>query len=923
MSSTSADIRVRFVVKYVTQPGQQLRVVGSAPALGQWNAADAPVMYYRHDGSWSLDVFLPRPTQLAVVEYKYVLYDERYGSYTWEGGKGDDNRTLALTDNVGAHGSVHTRDYWQPYPSVLDKLYKTSAFDEVIFQHPSSSGKASVAAPRADSIVVSFNVRVQQLTPSDEVKVVGSVRELGNWNVGNGLLLTRTGPHVFEGSVPLSRSSDFIDYKYVIHTKKHNSIEWESGENRNFSLSHDISHIFLGDNTFRHASGFRGTGIAVPIFSLRSRNGLGVGEFLDIKPLADWVSSVGANLIQILPINDTTVHGTWWDSYPYSSLSVIALHPIYINLDAIQPLPEDVAQIIAQEKPILNNLKDVDYERVLGLKLKLLSKIFAAHQKQFLGSSECAAFLSANNDWLPPYAVFCALRDHYHTSNYRTWEQYSHITPEEVKQLSSLGSKYYEKVTFYYFLQFHLAKQLREATQYAQSKHVAIKGDLPIGVDPNSVDTWLTPHFFRLSYSTGAPPDYFSDEGQNWGFPTYDWNAMEKDHFGWWRMRLNNMAKYFHAYRIDHILGFFRIWEIAGNAVRGLLGRFNPSVPLWKDELESAGIWDFDRLCDPYVRLYHCDQLFGDDSWWIQQKFFHQFQRWCFQFKDEFRSEKAIEEALKLASDAPPELHHHNNYIKRTLWGLLSNVVLLRDPEDSNKFYPRIKNFDTSSYNDLNDYQKKVLYDKYIDYYYKRQDDEWYHSAMKKLPMMINTTKMLVCGEDLGMIPDCVEPAMDHLGLIALRIERLPRDPKREFDLVEHYPYLAVCTPSCHDMSSIRGWWEEDRGRTQRYYNSILGEAGPAPEFCETWIVKKVLARHLYSRCMWAVFPIQDVFGMAGDARANIDPREEQINQPSNRHHYWKYRIHIPLEDLMHKHELNSEFTHLISASGRFAKNRA
>ena len=148
----------------------------------------------------------------------------------------------------------------------------------------------------------------------------------------------------------------------------------------------------------------------------------------------------------------------------------------------------------------------------------------------------------------------------------------------------------YPHISIYYFIQFHLHLQLLEATNYARANGVVLKGDIPIGISRNSVEAWTEPHYFNLNGQAGAPPDDFSVNGQNWGFPTYNWEVMEQDDYSWWMKRFRKMSEYFDAYRIDHILGFFRIWEIPMHAVHGLLGQFVPSLPMSREEIESYGL---------------------------------------------------------------------------------------------------------------------------------------------------------------------------------------------------------------------------------------------------------------------------------------------------------------------------------------------
>ncbi|ONM19786.1 4-alpha-glucanotransferase DPE2 [Zea mays] len=251
--------------------------------------------------------------------------------------------------------------------------------------------------------------------------------------------------------------------------------------------------------------------------SERICRGRGGEEGEDLKLLVDWAVNLGFHLVQLLPINDTSVHGMRWDSYPYSSLSVFALHPLYLRVQALS----DAIPVLRYTFVMLSNLfieeiqqakkqldkKDVDYEAALSTKLSIARKIFNLEKEKVLNSSSFQQFLSEN----------------------------------ELDKLISEGTLHHDVIRFHYYVQYHLYIQLSEAATYARKKNVILKGDLPIGVDRNSVDTWVYPTLFRMNTTTGAPLDYFDKNGQNWGFPTYNWEEMSKDNYGWWRARLTQV----------------------------------------------------------------------------------------------------------------------------------------------------------------------------------------------------------------------------------------------------------------------------------------------------------------------------------------------------------------------------------------------
>jgi len=370
------------------------------------------------------------------------------------------------------------------------------------------------------------------------------------------------------------------------------------------------------------------------------------------------------------------------------------------------------------------------------------------------------------------------------------------------------------------------------------------------------------------------------------------------------------MSKYFHAFRIDHILGFFRIWELPDHVIGGLLGNFYPAVPVTRDELSTLGFWDVDRLAEPYIKWHHLTTFFGATPDLVIQKFFDEPTQGNFKFKAYVNTENKIDDALK-------EYSGDQTDFRNKLFALLRNVILLRDDTDpDNLFHPRIELFKTMSYNELSGQEKQVLYDLYVDYFYNRQDILWEKKAYQKLPVMQRATDMLVCGEDLGMIPACVQGVLDNLHILGLRIQRMPKEVKNVFDLTESYSYLTVATPSVHDTSTLRGWWEEDRKATQQFFTKVLKLDGYAPYYCEPWVVEMIIQQHLRSKSMITTFAIQDLFALLHELRI-ANPKDERINIPAVRHHNWNYRIQLNIEDLLSHTDFAAAIAHIVTNSGR------
>lgn len=643
---------------------------------------------------------------------------------------------------------------------------------------------------------------------------------------------------------------------------------------------------------------------------------MGAGEFLDIKLLVDFAVEAGLHLIQLLPVNDTSVNGMWWDSYPYSSLSVFALHPLYLRLQEISEyMPQSIKEEIESAKEKLD-LKQVDYDATMATKLSIAKKVFYLEKDEVFGSIEYKKFFWENQTWLKPYAAFCFLRDFFGTSDHSQWGVYSSFSAEKLEKLVSTTSEHFNTIAFNYYLQYHLHLQLSEAAEYARINRVILKGDLPIGVDRNSVDTWVNPTLFRMNTSTGAPPDYFDKNGQNWGFPTYNWEEMSKDNYGWWRARLTQMAKYFTAYRIDHVLGFFRIWELPDHAATGLMGKFRPSIPLSQEELEQEGIWDFNKLSKPYISCHTLQEKFGTRWAEFASRFFNEYEHSCYEFKEEYNTEKKIVKQLGLSTESTSSLVQELQETKKKLIELIQEVILLQDLEDPQMFYPRFNLEQTYSFKGLDDGSKHALQRLYHDYYFQRQEGLWRENALKTLPVLLNSSNMLACGEDLGLIPACVQPVLQELGLIGLRIQRMPSTPGIEFAVPANYEYATVCAPSCHDSTTLRAWWEEDQDRRARFFRDVLSFVGNPPDKCEPTIVHAVIQQHMEAPAMWSILPLQDILALK-EVYAQRPAKEETINDPTNPRHYWQFRLHVSLESLLTDSELINLVKELVETSGR------
>jgi 4-alpha-glucanotransferase len=761
-----------------------------------------------------------------------------------------------------------------------------------------------------------FRVKAPLLKKNEVVCLTGSGSALGNWNKAGALMMAKDG-NWWVGKVDLPKESFPLKYKYGTYNAKEKvHLQLETGEDRQLhghaSQAEDIHIIHDGFARF-DITRWKGAGIAIPVFSLRSKNSFGVGEFTDLKLLADWGKEVGLKVIQILPVNDTSATNTFADSYPYAAISAMALHPMYINLEQVAGRKgSGVIKQIKKQQVQLNSLDELDYVQVMHVKLTALKELLTIQQED-LNGADFLEFFEGNKHWLVPYAAFCYLRDINNTSDFSQWKMHSEFDKEAIEKLVSPKAKHYAEIQFHYFVQFHLHLQLKEAAEYAHKKGLIVKGDIPIGVYRHSIDAWMSPGLFHMEMQAGAPPDDFAVKGQNWGFPIYNWQKMQENGFAWWRQRFEQMSNCFDAFRIDHILGFFRIWSIPLHAVEGIMGHFIPAIPLSLEEFRERGIsFHLQRYTAPYITRVVLAEIFGDDADTVKELYLQEAGEDAFSIKESFDTQRKVEAAF-----AATEQNESNDRIRTGLYDLLSNVILFEVPgSGGTRFHFRITMSNTLSFKHLDEQTKYGLSQLYVDYFYHRQDAFWKLQAMQKLPALKASTNMLICGEDLGMVPPSVPAVMEQLGILSLEIQRMPKDPNKEFFHPQDAPYLSVVTPSTHDMSTIRGWWKEDEVQTRRFFNNQLGQWGEAPAECEAWINKAIILQHLHSPAMWSIFQLQDILGMSTTLRReNADA--ERINIPADPKHYWRYRMHLTLEDLLKAREFNTELESYIHLNGR------
>lgn len=817
------------------------------------------------------------------IEYRYELEcDGITIRREWQS-----HKLLLLENAIGRR--VIIRDRWLDRPS--DTSFYSTAFTQGIFARPITDHTPQTMGN------VTLQISFPAIRPDEVLAIAGSGKVLREWQ--RIVPLDDSCFPSWQVTLPVTEP---FEYKFLIVDRATLTPRcWEEGENRRWEEVPVAGEHLLDMSAVPRIPDrqWRGVGTAIPLFSLRSEQGFGIGEFEDLKLLVDWAVATGQKVLQLLPINDTTMARTWEDSYPYNANSSFALHPQFIRLTEAGVEEDDELRRLRKE---LNSLPTVDYERVNLLKEQLLRKAYETHGAKVSMRKDYRKFVEENAVWLTPYAAFCVLRDCFGSADFTQWGEYAVYDRAQIEMLCREESG---NVGYYYYVQYHLHCQLTAVRDYAHAHGIVLKGDLPIGVSRTSCDAWCSPELFRMDSQAGAPPDAFSASGQNWGFPTYHWERMTQDNYAWWRARLRKMSAYFDAFRIDHLLGFFRIWEIPLHAIHGVLGHFNPALPYSAEELRDRG---FDlsegRYVTPSIDKELLVELFGELAEEVQTSYIRDGH-----LIPSYDTQRKV--TAQLVARDP-----HTERLREGLMRLFDDVLFVEDPERRGFYHPRIAAQSTIAYRRLDEQRREAFNRLHDDFFYRRHDVFWRESAMRKLPALLEATGMLACGEDLGMIPECVPQTMQDLRILSLEIQRMPKQPAETFADPVRYPYLSVCTTSTHDMSPIRAWWNENRELTQRFWHEELGQNGEAPLDCEPWICQRIVEQHLASPAMFAILPLQDWLAIDGGLRYR-DPEKERINIPAVPRHYWRYRMHLTLEQLINEKAFTSKLAELVVMSGR------
>lgn len=890
---------IEFNIDYGVVSGQKLQI-NIVCADGQ---TDGQCMTSTDGYHWTGVLSMEEPLDGKVDYYYSVVNDGTVERREWR----VEAHRLVL-DGMETE-SVAVYDKWIDIPE--DAFLYSSAFTDCITNDSLSRGK-QLSYGRT----VCLKVRAPQLRKGEKLFLTGAGEQLGDWEKSAALPMTECNYREWTVNLDADRiAGGVMEFKFVAMNDDRLSLLWELGDNRRVDVAEkkDRSLLVYELSAARFPiEPWRGAGTVIPVFSLRSDRSFGVGDFGDLKLMVDWLTLTGQQILQVLPINDTTVTHTAADSYPYSCISIYALHPQYIDLNALPPLADKAKRTEFEAlRRELNALQQIDYVRVNRAKTAYLRLLFAQEGDKTLRSAAFKRFFTANRHWLVPYAAFCCHRDEYGTADFRQWSAHGTFSDSDRRKWERKGTKEYSDAAFHYCVQFWLDAQMRDAHDYARKRSVILKGDIPIGINRNSVEAWVEPYYFNLDKQAGAPPDAFSANGQNWGFPTYNWERMLEDGCRWWVGRFGKMSQYFDAYRIDHVLGFFRIWEIPGDCVHATLGQFSPSLPMSKEEIEGYGVQFREELFTrPYITDLVLADTFGDGAQEVREKYLDSMGQGRYSLKSEYDTQRKIEAAFGDVEDG------NAVSVRDGLYSLVSDVLFVRDNKDCHMYHPRISAQTSHVYQTLGEEEKQAFNCLYEDYFYHRNSHFWYREAMRKLPLLTQSTRMLTCAEDLGMVPECVPWAMNELRILSLEIQSMPKEMYVRFGTLAKNPYRSVATISTHDMPTLRQWWDEDSERTQDYYNNVLCQPGAAPHPLPGSVAADIVKAHLECPSMLCLISLQDWLAIDENLRL-ADADAERINVPADAKHYWRYRMHVNIEKLIGDETFCRQVRRLVSDAGR------
>lgn len=908
-----SNLVIRFRVKLQAEFGTELFLIGDCKELGNWQTKGSQQLFFdKQTNSWFGDVCFPLTSTSRTIQYKYFFTNQK-DEIQWEPG---DNHLIHL-DSVISPAFIEISDTYRWPDPVMNSLTR-SAFTSVLTKRtsPTASPRISPNSVQPNEVSLIFTAVCPWVKKNQTLAIVGSCPQLGLWTPDRSITLTDAEFPFWTASITVSRDCFPFQYKYVIcdneiveETEEPLYI-WEEGENHEclgitsnlVDLTFPSTVIITDWYVNPNKELFRGMGIHLPLFSLRTSENCGIGEYSDIRHLVDLCKSIGSSMIQLLPLNDTSSSCNADDpddKNPYHSISCFALHPIYINLLEILPnLPSDIFNEIQSKRYEYSQNDAVNYQQVYRFKLSILNRIFIRIKDEVVNDKEFIDFCDDNEDWLTPYSIFCLLRDENHSSEFWSWKDNSFVTPDTLQRLHKQREN---ETTFLKWIQFIADQQLRASKEYATSQRVILKTEIPFGIQRNSVDCWSNPRLFDINmYEV------------NYGYAAYNWRAMKSTNFSWWKKRLARISAFYHSAQLNHIYGFFRSQLCH---VDGVVSQYQPSTGISRQELESRGLWDIDRYTKPYIRFHHLREKFNEDASTISKEFFvarnidHNDD--YYDFKESFITIKTINQHLETLI---PEKEKRSSYSQHLL-ELLNNVILIQGlNNDSFHFRADLASDQPiSSLKELDNNQRQVILDLSNEYKHK---SFWINEAIPRLQILANSNNLLLFSEETEQDLQDFDHEIEAQSIIPLKVPRYSKELSTSFS------YFSQCEPALPNTSTIRGWYEENKTITRSFCKDELGQNdNEIVEYCYTDTLVKIIDRYMKSPSMWCVFMLQDIVNTFDRLRREY-PNEERIfiskqsglsNADNNLYKFpWK------LEDLNNDAEWTNYICSLVKDSQRY-----
>lgn len=897
-------MKLRFALSYITQWGENLYVsIDYISSAGKVWHHDVPMNTM--DGQfWTVDTaaFVSQFESAAFLRYEYQVRNTEGTILRCE---------WCLVPRIIPFDSTHDyimEDAWRDIP-VQQYLY-TNAYLTTINGRPNETFLPSLAPLYNRTLI--FYASAPQLLPGQTIAICGSCSALGNWSTSRYLRMQYVGQSMWMLSVDATGFDAFFEYKYVVISEDGQFHDWEEGCNRTYEckfLTDRLVYVIDGGIIRVRSAQWKVAGITISLPSLRSKKSCGIGDFGDLRMAIDWAVKTGMKTIRIQPINDTGFFANDMGLNPFEIISAYAINPIYINLEDAGKI-DDIEYTARHKRKCaqINALPIIDLNAVRAIKNEYLSKLYDETGSIVIHTDEYNQFVRNNATWLTSYAAFCILCQLNSTDDYSEWKDFSYYNEKKAEGLIYDNK---ERVLYIYFVQYLLHRQVKKLADYARSHGVFLINDVAMGISPNSVDAWKQPDLFHRAFRMGNVPNSSNQNGTVKNAIAYNWDAMARDGYGWLRLKLSHISRYFDSICIDEIGNYFHTWYVPDTAVSSVLGHFWPSLPYSSDEIERFGL-KFRKhfFTKPLINDKVISKLFGIHADYVKTHFVDARAYGLYDIKPAFCTQQKIKEHFEGKND------ENTLWLRDGLYRLIENVLFVEDPAQPAMYHPRILAYREPIYEALDNDEKEAFMHLYADYYCHRHNLLWERNGRDKLSAVLKGTRMLVAGEDTRIIAERAESVIKELNILPVNIQTYPRNRGTEFAHLNEYPYLSVASTSTYGTLPMHLWWKENRGRTQRFFSTMLQKGGQAPALMPAYISEEITARHLYCPSMVCLLAINDLTETNLPTLQN-KPRTWHCHHTDSDIVWWSRRLPIYLENLLEANTANEKLKTLIKRSRR------